>query len=334
MTYRKASSPAVDEATHQTIMEKEWIDTNHPWGSLSKTSKNKVLWKCSKNGCEHQWHAAVYERVVRRTGCPACMGRVVTPNNCLSFLHPEIAKQWDYDSKNNAGRSPKTITAKTSFKAAWVCDEQDCGHRWQRQVAQRTNYRKQGCPACAGRVANSSNSLRALFPAVAAQWDDKRSTPEEVRPGSGMKAWWRCNNETEQGACNHRWQARVASRTYAEQPTSCPACSSSGFKNNLPGFVYLLSHQDGYFKIGISNVLSRRLQTHARNGYKLLQYWSLERGHDAHSIERSVVMWWRQTLKLEAAVLEGDGHTETVSSSRITATEIVSFVEKQIENMD
>lgn len=63
-----------------------------------------------------------------------------------------------------------------------------------------------------------ARSLASELPALAAEWDAEKNapyTPEDVTPGSGMKAWWLC------GACGRSWDARVYSRARGHGCDSC-----------------------------------------------------------------------------------------------------------------
>jgi predicted nucleic acid-binding Zn-ribbon protein len=144
----------------------------------------------------------------------------VRPWRTLAVQHPGLAAQ--LHPTHNPGVDPAVVAAASSRPAWWVCAM--CGHEW--LASPQTRGKGHGCPACYARrrryqgpmAPAADGSLARLHPAVAAEWDGRRNgelTPERVRPGSHLKAWWRC------GACGHRWEALVHNRT---QGHGCPRC--------------------------------------------------------------------------------------------------------------
>ena len=73
-------------------MAKEWSEKNtiSPEKITAVTSKI-FWWKCSK--CSYEWKSSVKNRY-NGNGCPKCSGRVPSDKNRLSFLYPEIVKEW------------------------------------------------------------------------------------------------------------------------------------------------------------------------------------------------------------------------------------------------
>ncbi len=66
---------------------------------------------------------------------------------------------------------------------------------------------------------SSNNSLAVQYPEVAREWDSELNhplTPKMVTPGAKRKVGWVC------GTCQHKWQARVNSRTRGGH--GCPEC--------------------------------------------------------------------------------------------------------------
>jgi DNA-directed RNA polymerase subunit RPC12/RpoP len=101
----------------------------------------------------------------------------------------------------------------------WQCK---AGHpTWTNRLRKRA-IDGQGCPYCSGKKICDSNSLRALYPDLAPQWDVERNvtegirlSPETVSPGSHDHVWWRCE-------FGHSWKAQVKQRTSLK--TGCPKC--------------------------------------------------------------------------------------------------------------
>jgi hypothetical protein len=61
-------------------------------------------------------------------------------------------------------------------------------------------------------------------PAVAAEWDYEKNAglcPDDFTGGSEKKVWWRCSE------CDHRWEAKIYSRT---EGRGCPVCGRNRVK--------------------------------------------------------------------------------------------------------
>lgn len=175
-------------------------------------SHKYVWWKC-QNG--HSWRARILSRS-RGAGCPVCTGKaVMSGENDLATLFPDIAAQWD--TERNGSLRPDQITSFSNRKVWWRCT---LGHEWQAIVAARA-VENSGCPYCAGRrVLAGFNDLATLHPKIAAQWDSTLNsglTPEMVTPGSHKRVWWKC-------AEGHVWKTAIYSRT-GKQKCGCPVCA-------------------------------------------------------------------------------------------------------------
>ncbi len=193
---------------------KEWLSKkNLPLtpDNVGSGSDRVVWWKCSKG---HEYDAAISKRSSGR-GCPYCSGKRVSPENSLSVVAPKIAAQW-HPSKNGT-LTPDKITKSSGILVWWLCKK---GHEWQTTVNSRFSKKQVNCPYCSGRRVTTDNSLSALKPELAKQWDyDKNigKTPEQFRPRSGQKVWWKCLR-------GHSWPATIASRTAG---ANCPSCTGS-----------------------------------------------------------------------------------------------------------
>lgn len=179
---------------------------------LAGTSK-RFWWVCPVAD-DHRWRAPVAERVAG-AGCPACIGRKVTPSNSLAS-YPQLAAQYDVEA--NGGRPATAVLATTQAKLWWACQEAD-DHRWQATGLNRVRGGT-GCPACAGQQPSTTNNL-ARHPSVAAQLDVARNgglTPEEIVATTDERLWWICPV-----ADDHRWQAKGYDRV--RNNSGCPACA-------------------------------------------------------------------------------------------------------------
>jgi hypothetical protein len=132
----------------------------------------------------------------------------------LRDKYPELRKQWS--NKNTL--SFDEVTCGSNKKVIWICDKE---HEWEARVNSRTwAKRNAGCPFCKNRKATKENSLAALRPKIAKEWDYKKNgtlTPSDVTYASNKIVWWKCAKR------KHGWQARIASRTTG-QHVECPYC--------------------------------------------------------------------------------------------------------------
>lgn len=119
----------------------------------TRTSTERVWWKCKKCGTE--WQQEIRVRISAKSGCPNCAaqkGRETRAKNTkqdrrdLVSLFPEIAAEWDYE--RNTGLDPSTLSPSSNHKVWWICHK---GHHYRAWMSDRTGRRKTGCPYCAGK---------------------------------------------------------------------------------------------------------------------------------------------------------------------------------------
>jgi len=133
-------------------------------------------------------------------------------------LRPDLADQW-HPTKNGL-LTPSDIVAGTHKQIWWKCPVAD-DHEWQASAGDRTAY-DTGCPFCDGKKVSITNSLEALFPAIAAQWHPTKNfeiTAADVTAGSGKQYWWKCDV-----ADDHEWKAPPGQRT-GSKGSNCPCCA-------------------------------------------------------------------------------------------------------------
>lgn len=192
---------------------KEWHPTLNtvPVETVRVASKLTAWWRCTYDPT-HEWQQPVYLRASRyTTGCKACKWRY----NSLAANFPKVAKEWhptlngDLTADCVSPRSPKYIW--------WQCDV-DNTHIWKAAISNRTHKLPTGCPFCANRLVNETNSLAACKPNLAKDWHEKNSrTPDNVSYKSNLLVWWRCQYNSE-----HEWQYKVSER--ARTDAECPYC--------------------------------------------------------------------------------------------------------------
>jgi very-short-patch-repair endonuclease len=186
-------------------------------------SNKKVWWRCTRNPA-HEWEAAVNARHV--AGCPRCNEesklkhvelvegqRVLrTLAMCEELFGELVASPSERSELGN-------LYVGSTRSLTWQCK---AGHpAWTNRLRKRA-IDGQGCPYCSGKKICQSNSLRALHPDLASQWDGKRNedegirlTPETISPGAHDHVWWRCE-------FGHSWKAQVKQRSSLK--TGCPKC--------------------------------------------------------------------------------------------------------------
>lgn len=164
-TGRKVLSGFNDLGTLYPDVAAQWDREKN--GSLSPRdvstgSKIRIWWRCPEG---HSWLSPIASRTAWGHGCPVCAGKtIVTGENDLAHLQPEIAAQWD--KRKNGRLKPSDVAVSSNRPAWWRCE---LGHSYRATVSSRTQ-RKTGCPYCAGRkVLKGFNDLKTLYPDVAAQ---------------------------------------------------------------------------------------------------------------------------------------------------------------------
>ena len=106
-------------------------------------SEKKVWWKCPKG---HSYQNQIFLRVKTKCGCPYCSNRKVLKGfNDLETLHPELAKEWDYDKNNGLLPSQVSGAGGSHKRVWWKCKN---GHCWEAVLTSRIRLRT-GCPICA-----------------------------------------------------------------------------------------------------------------------------------------------------------------------------------------
>ena len=204
-------------ALHPAIAAQWDVDRNVGSGPCDvPAGTTKRVWWCCSAGADHRWQTSVVSRTSQQSGCPFCSGTRASVTNSLATLRPLVAAEWD--SERNGDLTPADVVAGSERRVWWRCDAGE-DHVWQATVVSRTAG--SGCPCCAGTQLSTTNSLAALQPRVAAEWDldrNQETSPDQVLAGGWQKAWWRCT-----AGPDHSWEATVASRTRAG--TGCPFCA-------------------------------------------------------------------------------------------------------------
>ena len=171
-------------------------------------------WHCQV--CGHKWTVSPNSRVSNQSGCPKCApkGPINRHPTFAECQHPLLA-EWDHKRNDACGNYPHNTKLRSGKHIFWLCSKCPAGqeHSWSAQPHSRTRLRNPtGCPVCSSHVACQCNSLQALFPDVAAEWDSQnnKGQPSDYAAGSGHLAWW---YTPQRGT----WQKSIHARTHSSR---------------------------------------------------------------------------------------------------------------------
>ena len=176
---------------------------------LSSGSKLKVWWKCTKG---HEWKSEIKSRN-SGAGSPFCTNRKVNEENALSVNFPELVKEW-HPYKNQTLK-PSSVYYGSTKQVWWMCEN---GHEWKMEIRIRTQ-KKASCPYCSNKKVCKDNSLEAMRPELAKEWDHEVNQllkPSDVTYISNEIVGWKCEK-------GHRWKQKVSARSL--DGLGCPYCS-------------------------------------------------------------------------------------------------------------
>ena len=122
----------------------------------------------------------------------------------LAEMHPDLAAQWH--PTKNGWVTPEDIGTRSCVNAWWHCNKHDGDYKM------IVNNRVKGsgnCPICSGtRIDPNINSLGALYPELAQEWDPNNTcTSLEVSAKSGKVVKWICPE------CGNHWETGIRTRT-------------------------------------------------------------------------------------------------------------------------
>lgn len=115
--------------------------------TVSVGSNFKAVWICEKNH-SHEWKQTIKSRIMalkknvtRGSECPFCLNIQATTDNCLSFTHPFLEKEWDYKKNNAIGLFIDQLTFVSRARASWICSKNQA-HYWDAVIRDRTGNKK------------------------------------------------------------------------------------------------------------------------------------------------------------------------------------------------
>jgi hypothetical protein len=200
-------------------LAREWHPTRNGWRTAADVVADSPLlvwWKCPR-GEGHEWRAKVSDRAQERR-CPLCAEESASAARLLSAA-PELARQWH--PQLNGALQPDQVPLDSTSSRWWKCEAAP-DHEW--RATPRGRSRDARCPFCAGKRASTSNSLAAVAPLIAREWDRRRNgalTPQAITANSRRLCWWHCSRDL-----RHFWRASVSSRTHHD--SGCPRCHAQG----------------------------------------------------------------------------------------------------------
>lgn len=273
-------------------------------------SNKKVQWKCRKG---HIWKVSINNRSSHKTGCPTCSGqKILSGFNDLATINPILAGE-------ASGWDPSKVAQWSHKKVNWKCP---LGHLYKARIADRSNG--DSCPICIGKkVLKGFNDLATKNPELAKQalgWD-----PTTLTPNSNKIVMWNCQD-------GHKWKASVNHRS---NDRGCPSCAKSGFDPNLDGYLYLLIHPIWeMYQIGITNFPEKRLATHGRRGWQVIELRGPMEGSLAQDWETGMLRMLRgKGANLGTSELQGafDGFTESWSIDNYAVSNLVQLMKETEE---
>ena len=204
--------------TKDPLVAAQWdYEANHGTpDNVVAQSNQPVGWLCEV--CGHKWNATPNHRVSKKAGCPNCSK--IAKKDKKQITHPTFAEckdpevraflaQWDHTRNAEHGHFPDKVRLRSNKQVFWLCTNCPAGqeHSWPAKPSERLGH-KSGCPFCAGRAACKCNSLQALYPAIAAEWDHAKNQgqPSDYTARSDRLAWW-CSPE------RGSWHQSIDSRT-------------------------------------------------------------------------------------------------------------------------
>lgn len=188
----------------------------------TENSMDVVWWICPKG---HSYRTSIVQRTRQGTGCHFCKGyKVISGENDLATLRPELLSEWDYEKNDLIGIAPNQVFLNSQKKVFWKCPK---GHSYEMKVGYRSRS-TYGCPYCNNFLALPGyNDIASQYPEIAEkEWDYEKNKlcPNQVVAESGKKAWWLC-------AKGHSYQQAIDNHVKIGQ--GCPYCAN---KRVLQGY--------------------------------------------------------------------------------------------------
>ena len=154
--------------------------------SVAQGSHRVVWWICPK--CNSSYDMIVNKRS-KGADCPYCCGSRVNHTNSLYSTNLPIINEWNYQLNNEI--TPHDVTKYSRLKVWWSCEK--CGSNYDSKILERV--KGNGCPYCAGKRVNYTNSLATSNPILSLDWNyikNENKSPHTVSEFTSQKVWWIC----------------------------------------------------------------------------------------------------------------------------------------------
>lgn len=185
--------------------------------SENRYSPALIPWKCKEKNCGFEWEARIAQRIGKKKKptlphCPSCTGKIVTVQNCLKTVFPELAKELHDSYKHFA----EAVYYKSSATPLWKC--KDCKNEWYAPVYDRT-LGTHSCPTCSNPRVDyrKEDCLAETHPELAKELHpDFAYCAFYFKASSTRKVLWRCRE------CKWEWIININTRGVIGN--NCPAC--------------------------------------------------------------------------------------------------------------
>ncbi|KAL3152664.1 hypothetical protein ABBQ38_012261 [Trebouxia sp. C0009 RCD-2024] len=202
-------------ATKAPLVAAEWDyqANDHTPDNVVAQSNDMPYWHCKVCSCK--WEATPNSRVSRnKTGCPECASDARTKKTkqpTFAECNHRLLAEWDRKRNAAQGHFLLKIRLKSNKQIFWLCTKCPAGqeHSWSARPSDRTARTKSGCPFCAGKAACVCNTLQALYPDTAAEWDyskNHQGQASDYTASCECLAWW---SSPQRGS----WQQTIKSHT-------------------------------------------------------------------------------------------------------------------------
>ena len=184
-------------ATKAPLIAAQWDheDNDGTPSSILAQSRHAVGLHC--NVCSHKWSTTPHSRVSDLgADCLQCSarGKMKAKHPTFAECQHHLLAEWDHQRNAAQGNFPSNTSLQSHKHILWLCPQCPAGqqHSWSARPYHRTSARESQCPFCARRCACDCNSLQALYPEIAAEWDHAKNSgqPSDYPAGSYHLAWW------------------------------------------------------------------------------------------------------------------------------------------------
>jgi hypothetical protein len=291
---------AVDEADAVRIMEAADLVPLEPFPGT------QVPWRCRCSKCDREVQPRYGGVVAGQGGCRWC-----APNAPVDVEQAAVVM---------ATAGLEVLSPYPGYHVPWLALCTTCGREVAPTYAHIASGERGGCVYCAGNAVDEADAVELMLAAGL----------EPLDPYPGARTPWRCRC----GGCG----AEVSPRWNSVQQGQggCRACATSGFDPSCPGAIYLMWHQGlRAWQIGISNQPVKRVASHRRQGWDLVELIEMDDGYKAASIERAILRAWRRAGYRPAASREQlpqGGYTETVSAEDVAECSLTELILEHAED--